>query len=130
VREHDDDVAVADEVDGLVDRFEVALAAPHLESAAGADDRPQRPPEQLRLGHEAQVALRKERDPQRPGIEVRDVVRGEHEASVLRDILDTLGPEPERSLDERPGQEADEAVEGAGPHAAKYLRPAVLPRTD
>ena len=102
VREHHDDIAFADELDRGGHRFDVALAAPYLERAARTDERPERPPEQLRLRHEPQVAPWKERDPERPGIEVRDVVGGKHKTAFLREILHTFGSQAEQPLDEWP----------------------------
>ena len=81
----------ADELDGGADRPDVALAASHREGAAGVEEVAKRPPVQLRLRHEPQVAARPERHPERPGIEVRGVVRGDHEAS-LRDVLAAARP--------------------------------------
>ena len=91
MREHHHDVTFAHELDGGVDRLHVALAAADLECPAGADEGADRPPEQLGLGHEAEVAARPERDPERPRIEVGDVVRGEHEPAVLRQVLHACG---------------------------------------
>ena len=49
---------------------------------------PERKPEQLGLRHEAKEATREEGHRERPGIEVRPVVRGEHETTRARDVLD------------------------------------------
>src|SRR5207302_5423320 len=71
---------------------------------------------------------RPERHGQRPGVEVREVVRGQDETSALREIFDTFGPESKQDFEKRHGDRADEQIEGARPHAAKYLHLAVLGR--
>ena len=60
-----------------LDRLQVALAALHRETRRGRDERPERKPEQLRLGHETQIPPGEERHPERPRVEVRRVVGGE-----------------------------------------------------
>src|SRR4029453_1747285 len=126
VGEHHHDVTLADELDRSLHRLQVSLAAPNLEGAARPDDWAERPPEQLGLFHEAEVALRPDRQPKRPGIEVRDVVRGEHVPAFLGQILHTTGAQPIQALEEWPQNQAGKEIEGAGPHVAKYLRLAVF----
>ena len=79
-REHRDHVAVASERDRRLDRLQVGLAAVHLEAAARLDDHPEREPEELRLGHEAQEPVRPDRQAERPRIEIREVAGREHVA--------------------------------------------------
>ena len=51
-------------------------------------ERAEREPEELGLRHEAEEPPREEVDAERPGVEVRPVVRREHESARLRDVLD------------------------------------------
>ncbi len=48
------------------------------------------------------------------------MVCGQDEASVVGEILTALGAEAVQAVEERPGDRADEQVEGARPHGAKY----------
>ena len=91
--EHDDGVPCAAERDGGVDRLLVAHPAVDREPTACADDPAERQPEELLLRHEAEEAAREQRDPERPRVEVRPVVRGEHAAAV-RDVLATRPAQP------------------------------------
>ena len=52
---------------------------------AAVEELLERRPEELRLGHEAQVAPREERNSERPRVEVRVVVRSEHEPALGAD---------------------------------------------
>src|SRR5439155_16242820 len=116
---HDDDLSGLDELDGRFDRLDVGEPAPHLEGAARGDGRSERPPEQLLLGHEAEEP-RIDRQPERPGIEIRDVVRGEHE-SVCRDVLLAVCLEAKDAEDQRPAGECEQAVQRQrSRHSAQY----------
>ena len=88
LREHHDDVPVAAELLRRLHRLEVRLPPVHLEGPARFDDRPERPPEELGLAHEPEEPPRVEGDPDRPGIEVREVVGGQDAAPFGRHVLD------------------------------------------
>ena len=123
MREHRHDIAIAHEVDRLVDRLEITLAAPDGKAAAGRDQVVQRPPVELRLCHEAEKVLRPEREAERPGIQVRGVVGREDVAALRGQVLLTLGTQSVQPLQHRPGEGGGERIEGTGLHAAKYLQP-------
>ena len=118
---HHDGVALAAQRDCCVDRLLVALAAIHAEPATGAHDPSERRPEELLLGHEAQEAAWKQRDAERPRIEVRPVVRGD-DATAVRDVLAPGRAEPEGELQHRPAEHRDERVEPAGTRRARHPR--------
>src|SRR5919197_3288307 len=80
LREHDDNMPFATELDSRRNRVRVALAAVHRKRPTCGDERPERKPEELRLRHKTEVTPRVEREPERPGIEIRPVVRGEDES--------------------------------------------------
>ena len=82
--EHRDHVARARQPDGGLDRRVVGLAAVHLERAGAGRDRREREPEELRLRHEAQKTARPDRQPDRPGIEIREVAGRQHVARSRR----------------------------------------------
>ena len=114
LREHDDDVPLAAELRGRLERRGVVLAAAHRERARGGRELLERRPEELRLGHEAQIALREERQSERPGVEVRVVVRGEHVRPV-GEMLAAARPQPEEAVEQRPAERCDEDVDRARP---------------
>ena len=111
--EHHDDVAVAAEPNRGLDRLEVVLAAAHGKGAARRDEGPEREPEQLGLGHEAQVAAREQRHPERPGIGVREMVGREHVAALCRQPLDPL-----------PALPVEQSQDGVAEPAKDEIRPA------
>ena len=88
MREHRDDVSLPRKVDGGLDRLDVALTPPDRKAAAGADDPAQGPPVELRLRHEPEEVARPERHAERPWVEAREVVTGEDEPALRRDVLD------------------------------------------
>src|SRR5581483_8122252 len=102
-------------------------AAVHLECAAGGEEGAQREPEELRLRHEAQEALRPEAEAERPRVEIRDVPGREHVAAVRRQVLAPVRPVAEHEVDERPRAERDERVERRGPGRTCH-RPRVSPK--
>ena len=111
--EHHDDVPLAAEPDGGLDRLQVALAAAHGKGAARRDERPEREPEQLGLGHEAEVPAREERHPERPGVGVREMVRREDVSTLRRKPFEALPALPE-----------DEPQHGVAERADDEIRPA------
>src|SRR5581483_3070582 len=116
LREHRDRVALACEPDGSLDRLDVALAAPHRERAAGVEEVAERPPVELRLRHEAEEPARPEGHPERPRVEVREVVRSEHEPALFREILGSAGAQPIEASDDGPRKNRDDAVGRARAH--------------
>ena len=110
LREHYDDLALLDELGRGPHRFDVALAPSHLEGAAGPQERRQHGVEELRLGHEAQLAARQERDPERPRVEVGRVVRREDEASLGK-VFQPLNAKTIKPHHDRPADKTDEQVE-------------------
>ena len=71
------------EVDSGLHRLDVPLATPHGEAAAGGDQRASGHQYSSDFAMNRRKRLRPERDPERPGIEVRDVVRREDVAPLV-----------------------------------------------
>ncbi len=128
--EHDDGVAAARERDGGRDRLVVLLAAAHAKAAGCLDEGAQRKPEELGLRHEAKEAAREERHRERPGVEVRPVVRREHETAGRRHVLDTRRTMSKDDLEHRPAHGADEEIQparaGRWSHAEEYRAPVTV----
>ena len=83
LREDRDDLARARELDRGLDRPLVAVAPPNLKGAGELEDRAeQRRAEELGLRHEPNLPLRPQRQPERPGVDVRQVVRREDVAAA------------------------------------------------
>ena len=61
------------------------------EAAAGRDHQTEREPEELGFRHEAQIAAGEEREPKRPRVEVRVVIRGKYERA-LGEVLSAPRP--------------------------------------
>ena len=107
--EHRDHIAGAGEVDRGLDRLTVGPAAVHLEGADAARIERERKPEELRLPHEPQEAPRPDREPERPGIEIRHVPGGQDVAAVAGQVLHSPGPVTEAKR--RIGQETTAIAE-------------------
>ena len=104
LREHDDRVPFAAEGDCRRDRLLVPFSATHRKRTPGGDDLPEREPEELGLRHETQEPPRKERNSERPGVEVRRVVRREHQTTLSRDVLGAVGAMAKHGLQHRPAE--------------------------
>ena len=113
--EHRDDLPLAAELDGCLHGLDVLLATSHGKRAAGAQGRPEDRVEELGLRHEVQLPPGPQRPAERPGVEVRRVVGGEHEAP-FRQVLDAARLQSIEPVHERPAEDADEAVEGRWHH--------------
>ena len=114
--EHDDDLPFADKLDRALDRLEIALAAANRKRTARLQDRAEQGIEELALRHEPELPSRIEREPEGPGIEIRGVVRREHE-SALGQLLPSACPQAKADLDERPANRGGKQVKGG--HEAK-----------
>jgi hypothetical protein len=86
----------------------------HRERAAGAQERAEDRVEDLDLAHEEQLPFRPKRQPHRPGIEVRGVVRGKDETALCGHVLDAPCIEPEDAVEHRPRDDRNEVVERRG----------------
>jgi hypothetical protein len=121
-REHDHDLALADQLDRAADRLDVGLAAPDRKGAAGVEKLRQHREEQLALRHEPELPAREERQPEWPWVEVRRVVRGEHE-TALREVLDAPRAQAENGLHEGPAERGDKKVNrGQGANGSFHFR--------
>src|SRR5262249_48868521 len=94
LRKHGDDLALAAEPNGRLDRLDVAPAPVDGKGSAGAERWAEYGVEELDLGHEVELSTRPERETERPGIEVRRVVGTENEASLLRKVLEPFCANP------------------------------------
>ena len=110
LREHDDHIASSRKRLGRSDRRGVALPTPHLEASRARDKPTERRPEQLRLRHETEETSGEKRNPERPWIEARGVVRREHIASCCRQILQAGGFQPIQPTENRPAQSPEHEV--------------------
>src|SRR6185503_4332154 len=86
---------------------------------ARADDPTERRPEELLLRHEPQEPAGKQRYAERPRIEVRPVVRGEHAAAV-GEVLAAAPAQAKHDPQHRPADHADEEIQHAGPRRARH----------
>ena len=103
--EHRDHVPGARELDRGLDRLRSAWPRCTLKAPQAAMNGAEREPEELGLGHEAQEAPRPERQPERPGVEIRDVAGGEDVAAVGGQMLGSVGPVAEDQAQHRPGND-------------------------
>ena len=119
-------MAVASELERRVHGLLVPLAAAYLEAASGRDHRAERKPEELSLCHEAKEAARKEREGERPRVEVRPVIRGDDVAAVPRDVSDSGRAMAKHRLQHWPAERSNNVVEPArtmrSGHAQEYRR--------
>ena len=101
-----------------------ASASTDGEGSSGRHDEAEGEPEQLRLRHEPEEAMREERKRERPGIEVRPVVGRDHEATFRGARSRCRSPGGEHDLHHRPAESRDEVVEPArtmrSGHAPQY----------
>src|SRR6185312_9027580 len=75
-----------------------------------------RPPVELGLRHEAEPAPRPERQPDRPRVDVRDVIAREHVAAGGGEVLPSAGPQPKEPVEDGPAQRGDEVIPERGAH--------------
>src|SRR5262249_34904437 len=94
----------------------------HSEGASGAEHRGERPPVQLRLRHEAKPSLREERNPERPRVEVRRMIRREDE-TALRKQLQTTRLEAKKPVNGGSGGETKESIHRRGPRHRRIIAP-------
>ncbi len=104
-------LALARELNRGRDRFGVALSTANAKRAGRLDDRPERKPVQLRLGHEAELSAGEKRQSQGPRIEVREVVRREDKAAFAWNVFLPAGPETKDQPHRRPGDDSCQEVE-------------------
>src|SRR5262249_3845751 len=103
-----------------VDRLAVTDPAPDLECAGSVQHERRRPPVELRLRHEAEPSAGPERHPERPGIEVGEVVAREDATATLRDVLDSARTQPKGPVQDRPAQHPGHVVDERHTHGPEY----------
>jgi hypothetical protein len=87
LREDRHDLTVPGQPHGGVDRLLVTLAPVDLERTAEPENRPERGAEELGLGHEAQLPVRKEGPTERPRVEIGHMVGRKDIATLARKML-------------------------------------------
>ena len=93
------------------------------ERAPGAEQRSKDRIEQLDLAHEEELLLRPQRQPQRPGVDVGEVIRREHVAAGFGEVLLPARPEPVEQPDRRGREGSEDEVEGGNHQALNGVRP-------
>ena len=101
----------------------VSVAPPHLERAGELENGPQRWAEELRLRHEPDLPLRPQRQPERPGVDVGEVIRREHVAPAFGEVLLPAGTEPVEQPERRDRERSENEVKGGNHQALNGVSP-------
>ena len=95
-------------------RLQVVLAATDPQGTTGRDERPEWKPEQLRFRHEAQVPPREQGHPERPRVEIRQMICCEDVAARCRKPFEALPALPKDEAQHGVAERADGKVGPAG----------------